>query len=180
MRIVYHVAASLDGRIAGPDHDLAFLETLSTEAGDHGYAEFLEGIDGLVTGASTYEFMAPYPWSYGGRPLWLVTNRDDLPGIEGADVRHFAGDVGDLIRELEAAGLERVWLIGGGNLAGQFLAADRLDVLILTLAPTFVGRGPTLADGEFPLRRFRLISVGRAEDTEGVSLEYERVTADRS
>ena len=74
--------------------------------------------------------------------------------------------------------MERVWLIGGGNLAGQFLAADRLDELILTLAPTFVGRGPALADGTFPLRRFRLVSVGRAEDTEGVSLEYERVTAE--
>lgn len=178
MRIVYYVAASLDGRIAGPDHDLAFLETLSTDAGDHRYAEFLEGIDGLVTGASTYEFMTAYPWSYGERPLWLVTNRDDLPGIEGADIRRFAGEVRDLVRELQGAGLERVWLIGGGNLAGQFLAADRLDELILTLAPTFVGRGPALADGTFPLRRFRLVSVGRAEDTEGVSLKYERVTAE--
>ena len=108
MRIVYYVAASLDGRIAGPDHDLAFLETLSTDAGDHGYAEFLEGIDGLVTGASTYEFMTAYQWSYGERPLWLVTNRDDLPGIEGADIRRFAGEVRDLVRELEGAGLERV------------------------------------------------------------------------
>jgi dihydrofolate reductase len=174
MRVVYYVAASLDGRIAGPEHDLAFLETLSSEAGDHGYAEFLAGIDGLVTGASTYEFMTAYPWPYDDRPAWLVTHRDDLPDIEGADVRRFSGDVAELVAELEAAGLERVWLLGGGNLAGQFLAIDRLDELILTLAPTFVGRGPSLADGDFPLRRFRLVSVERAEDTEGVSLKYER------
>ncbi len=64
----------------------------------------------------------------------------------------FSGDVADLVRELESAGLERVWLIGGGNVVGQFLAVDRLDELILTVAPTFVGRGPALADGEFPLR----------------------------
>jgi dihydrofolate reductase len=176
MRIVYYVAASLDGRIAGPDHDLAFLETLSSDAGDHGYADFLAGIEGLVTGASTYEFMTRYPWPYGDRPLWLVTHRDDLPDIEGADVRRFAGDVRDLVRELEDAGLERVWLIGGGNLAGQFLEADRLDELILTLAPTFVGRGPALADGDLPLRRFRLVSVDRAEDTDGVSLTLERIS----
>jgi dihydrofolate reductase len=175
MRIVYYVAASLDGRIAGPDHDLAFLETLSTKAGDHGYAAFLETIDGLVTGASTYEFMTDYPWPYADRPCWLVSHRDELPDIEGADIRRFAGEVGDLVRDLEETGLERVWLVGGGNLAGQFLAADRLDDLILTLAPTFVGRGPALADGVFPLRRFRLVSVARAEDTEGVSLAYERV-----
>ncbi len=174
MRIVYYVAAGLDGRIAGPEHDLRFLGTLSSEAGDHGYAEFLAGIDGLVVGARTYEFMTAYPWPYGDRPLWLVTHRDDLPDIEGGDIRRFGGNVAELVSELEAAGLERVWLIGGGNLAAQFLAVDRLDELILTLAPTFVGRGPSLADGDFPLRRFRLVSVERAEDTEGVSLRYER------
>jgi dihydrofolate reductase len=176
VRVVYYVAASLDGRIAGPEHDLRFLETLSSDAGDHGYAEFLERIDGLVSGASTYEFMTQHSWPYGDRPLWLATHRDDLPDIEGADVRRFAGDVRDLIRELEDAGLERVWLIGGGNLAGQFLEADRLDELILTLAPTFVGRGPALAEGELPLHRFRLVSMSRAEDTDGVSLRYERAS----
>jgi dihydrofolate reductase len=176
MRIVYYVAASLDGRISGPDHDLTFLETLSTDAGDHGYAEFFAEIDGLVMGASTYEFITRHSWPYGDRPTWLVTHRDDLPDIEGVNLRRFAGDVRDLVRELEDAGLERVWLIGGGNLAAQFLAADRVDELILTLAPTFVGRGPALADGSLPLRRFRLVSVGRAEDTDGVSLRLERAS----
>lgn len=174
MRVVYYVAASLDGRISGPEHDLAFLETLSTDAGDHGYSDFFAGVDGLVMGASTYEFLTAHSWPYGDVPCWLVTHRDDLPDIEGADVRRFAGDVRDLIAELEAAGLERAWLVGGGNLAGQFLEADRLDELILTVAPMFVGCGPALADGDFPLRRYRLVSYGRAGDTEGVSLRYER------
>jgi dihydrofolate reductase len=177
MRVVYYVAASLDGRISGPDHDLAFLETLSSDAGDHGYEDFFAEIDGLVMGAGTYEFMTQHSWPYGERPTWLVTHRDDLPDIEGANLRRFAGNVRDLVRELEDAGLQRVWLIGGGNLAGQFLEADRLDELVLTLAPTFVGRGPALADGELPLRRFRLVSVARAVDTEGVSLHFERAAA---
>lgn len=175
MRIVYYAAASLDGRIAGPGHhDLAFLRTLSAPPGELGFDEFLDGIDGLVTGASTYEFMTRHPWAYGDRPTWLVTHRHDLPDIEDANLRRFAGDVRELIGELEESGLERIWLIGGGNLAAQFLAADRIDELILTLAPTFVGRGPTLADGDFPLRRFRLVSLARAASTDGVSLRFER------
>ncbi len=36
-----------------------------------------------------------------------------------------------------------------GDIAGQLLAADLPDGLILTVAPTFVGRGPALADGDF-------------------------------
>jgi hypothetical protein len=43
----------------------------------------------------------------------------------------------------------------------------------LTIAPTFVGSGPTLADGDFPLRRFRLTAQERFGD-DGVRLRYER------
>ncbi len=174
MRIVYYAAASLDGRIAGPEDDLTFLQTLAGGVDAYGYNEFFADVDGLIMGAGTYGFMTRHAWPYGDLPTWLLTHRDDLPDIEGANLRRFAGDVRDLVPELEEAGLERVWLVGGGNLAAQFLAMDRLDELILTYAPTFVGRGPTLADGELPLRRFRLVSARRPEDTDGVTLRYER------
>ena len=174
MRIVYYAAASLDGRIAGPNHDLSFLQTLAGGVGAYGYDQFLAEIDGLVMGAGTYEFMTERSWPYGNLPTWLTTHRDDLPDIEGANLRRFSGDVRGLVREVEEAGLERVWLIGGGNLAAQFLQADCLDEVILTVAPTFLGRGPALADGELPLLRFRLVSVRRPEGTDGGTLGYER------
>jgi riboflavin biosynthesis pyrimidine reductase len=47
---------------------------------------------------------------------------------------------------------------------------------VLTVAPTFVGDGPTLADGAFPQRRFRLTELGRFGD-DGVRLRYERARA---
>jgi dihydrofolate reductase len=174
MRIVYYLAASLDGRIAGPEHDLSFLQTLSGGPSGYGYDEFIAEIDGLVVGASSWDFMKDYPWTYGERPVWVVTHRDDVPTIEGADMHDFSGDVADLVRELESAGLERVWVIGGGNVVGQFLAVDRLDEVIVTLAPTFVGRGPAVADGDFPLRRFSLVDVQHREGDDGITLRYER------
>ena len=70
-------------------------------------------------------------------------------------------------------GHRRTWLVGGGDLAGQLLAADLLDELILTVAPTLLGLGPALADGEFPLRRFRLTGLERFGD-DGARLRYER------
>jgi riboflavin biosynthesis pyrimidine reductase len=63
--------------------------------------------------------------------------------------------------------------VGGGDLAGQLLDADLLDELILTVAPTLVGRGPALADGAFPLRRFALTDLER-HGQHGVRLRYER------
>ncbi|MET1008744.1 MAG: dihydrofolate reductase family protein [Gaiellaceae bacterium] len=174
MRTAYYVAMSLDGRIAGPEHDLSFLQTLAQGPGGYGYDEFIAGIDGLVVGASSWDFMKDYAWTYGERPVWVLTHRDEIQAVEGADMHVFSGDVGELIAELEGAGLEHVWVIGGGNVVGQFLAADRLDELIVTVAPTLLGRGPALADGEFPLRRFRLVRVDRAEGEDGVQLRYER------
>ncbi len=174
MRTAYYVAMSLDGRIAGPEHDLSFLQTLAQGPGGYGYDEFIAEIDGLVVGASSWDFMKDYAWAYGERPVWVLTHRDEIQAVEGADMHVFSGDVSELIAELEGAGLEHVWVIGGGNVVGQFLAADRLDELIVTVAPTFLGRGPALADGEFPLRRFRLVQVDRAEGEDGVQLRYER------
>ena len=104
----------------------------------------------------------------------VVTHAERLEELEGAGaVERFAGDVRELVRLIGERGLSRTWLVGGGRLAGQFLAADLLDELILTVAPTFVGRGAALADGEFPLRRFRLVQLDRF-GSDGARLRYER------
>jgi dihydrofolate reductase len=118
--------------------------------------------------------MKDYSWAYGERPIWVLSHRDEVPTVEGAQMHVLSGEVADLVAELEAAGLERVWVIGGGNVVGQFLAVDRVDELIVTVAPTFLGRGPSLADGDFPLRRFGLVAVERREGDDGVQLRYER------
>ena len=78
--------------------------------------------------------MKDYPWPYGDRPVWVVTHREDLPTVEGADMHVFSGDVATSCASSRTAGLERVWLIGGGNVVGQFLAVDRLDEVIFTVA----------------------------------------------
>jgi dihydrofolate reductase len=172
--IVYYAALSLDGRLAGPDHDLSFLQTLS-HGPEGDYERFYETVDSLVMGGGTWEFMVRHgSWPYAGKPTWLVSRShtpDELPHAQ--PVERFAGDLAELVRGLESRGLRRTWLVGGGDLAGQLLAADLLDELILTYAPTLVGRGPALADGHFPLRRFRVAEVCRHGET-GARLRYER------
>jgi dihydrofolate reductase len=173
--IVHYAAMSLDGRIAGLEHDLAFLKTL--EGGPEGdYETFAAGIDSLIMGARTWDFVVQHgSWPYGDTPTWIVTHAEQLAGLAGTDaVERFARDPAGLVELIAARGLGRTWLVGGGDLAGQFLAADLLDELILTVAPTLVGRGPTLAEGEFPLRRFTLTELGRFGE-DGVRLRYERV-----
>jgi dihydrofolate reductase len=171
--IVYYAAMSIDGRISGPDHDLSFLKTLTGKEND--YEEFYVGVDSLIMGAGTWEFMVRHgSWPYGGKPTWIVTHAETLAPLAGAEpLELFAGDVAKLVELVSSRGLNRTWLVGGGDLAGQFLAADLLDELILTVAPTLVGRGPALADGEFPLRSFTLVGQEPFGDN-GFRLRYER------
>ena len=173
-RVVYYAAMSLDGRIAGLDHDLSFLQTLD---GGNDYLTFYEGVDSLIMGARTWDFMVLHgSWPYGDKPTWIVTHADELDVVgkfEGAVLETFAGDVAELVSRIGERGYARTWLVGGGDLAGQFLAADVLDELILTIAPTLVGQGPALADGEFPLPSFKLAEVERF-GVDGVRTRYER------
>jgi dihydrofolate reductase len=173
--IVYYAAMSLDGRISGPDHDLSFLQTLSGGPESDDYKNFYAGVDSLIMGARTWDFMVRHgSWPYSDKPTWIVTHAEELAPLAGAaPLELFAGDLAELVRLIGSRGLERTWFVGGGDLAGQLLAADLLDELILTIAPTLVGRGPALADGEFPLQRFDLVELDRVGE-EGVRLRYER------
>ena len=169
--VVYYAALSLDGRIAGPGHDLSFLQTLD---GGNDYLDFYTGVDSLIMGARTWDFMVEHgSWPYAGKPTWIVTHAEELAALEGAVVETYGGDLAELVSQIGARGYERTWLVGGGDLAGQLLDADLLDELILTVAPTLVGRGPALADGAFPLRQFTLAEVGQFGQN-GVRMRYER------
>ncbi len=86
--IVYYAAMSLDGRIAGPYHDLTFLQTLD---GGNDYEVFFADVDSLIMGARTWDFMVEHgSWPYGDKPTWIVTHAEDLTPLDGAvggDVR---------------------------------------------------------------------------------------------
>jgi len=170
--IVYYAAMSLDARISGPDHDLSFLRTLDAP---NDYETFYADVDSLILGARTWDFMVRHgSWPYAGKPTWIVTHANPLVELPGAEpVEWFAGDAADLVRLIGERGLKRTWLVGGGDLAGQFLAADLLDELILTIAPALIGVGTALADGEFPPRRFRLAELTPFGEN-GARVRYER------
>ena len=179
--VTYFVGASLDGRLAGPGDDLAFLDLFAGTFPDGPYhmETVIAGFDSLVMGASTFRVIRDriatglHPtWPYGDRPAWIATHAPGLPAVPGApDLRPFAGDVRRPVARMDPA-LTRTWLVGGGDLAGQFLAADLIDEIILGIAPALLGQGPALAEGVFPIRAFRLADVQRSGSA--VALRYVR------
>jgi len=152
-RFVFYTASSLDGFLADEQSSLAWLFAVDDSAVPD-IAAFSATCGVLVEGATTYEWVleaehllaSPERWQelYGDLPTYVFTTRD-LPVPTGADVRLVRGPVIDHLPEIRAAaGDKDVWLVGGGDLVGQFDAAGALDELQVTFAPATLGAGAPL------------------------------------
>lgn len=168
MKTQYYTAASLDGFIATEDHSLEWLFPLG-DINDTGYPAFIAQVGALAMGASTYEWMLRHApaWPY-TQPTWVFSHRA-LPDRPGADIRFVQGDVRPVHAQMRAAANGRnLWLVGGGDLVGQFHDAGLLDELIVQVASVTLGAGRPLLPRRItqpPLRltSARLIGPGFAE-----------------
>jgi len=156
MKTQYYTATSLDGFIATEDDSLDWLFSLG-DINDTGYPAFIAQVGALAMGSTTYEWIlrhadkvaeeAGSPWPY-TQPAWVFTHRE-LPSVEHADIRFVQGSVRDVHAEMtEAAGGKNIWVVGGGDLAGQFYDAALLDEVIIQVASVTLGKGKQL----FPRR----------------------------
>ncbi len=169
----YFVASSLDGFIADEHDDLSWLLALEGDEANV-YEPFIAGVGALAMGATTYEWVQrhhPGQWFYEDRPTWVFTHRELAP-IEGANLRFTADPVVEVhARMLQEAGGRNVWLVGGGELVGQFLDHDLLDELWVSVTPVTLGAGAPL----LPRRHttpMRLLEVVPSSNQTFVHLHY--------
>lgn len=143
----FFTASSLDGFIATEEHSLDWLLTQDVDPdGAMGYNAFEKTIGALAMGSSTYEWVMRHEggrWSY-TQPTWVFTHRElELP--DAGDVRLTDDDVRRVHAEMvAAAGDEDIWIVGGGDLAGQFADAGLLDEVWVQYAPVTLGSGAPL------------------------------------
>lgn len=167
MKTQYYTATSLDGFIATEDDSLDWLFPLG-DLNDSSYPGFIAEVGALAMGSSTYEWMirnadqvtaeTGSAWPY-TQPVWVFTSRK-LPVIEGADIRFVNGDVRQVHNEMRAVVEDKnIWIVGGGDLAGQFHDAGLLDELIVQIGSVTLGRGKQLFPRRVLSPTLRLVSV---------------------
>lgn len=156
MKTQYYTATSLDGFIATEDDSLEWLFPLG-DVNDTGYPSFIAEVGALVMGASTYRWMLRHAptvkdqmgatWPY-TQPTWVFSH-GSLPAVPGADLKFVRGDVRPVHEAMRAAaGTHNIWIVGGGDLAGQFFDAGLLDEVIVQVGSVTLGKGKPL----FPRR----------------------------
>lgn len=167
MAVIFETAATLNGYLATEDNSLDWLFEIPGEQPD--LKPFMEAATALVMGSTTYEWLLdmedlrahPEKWqeSVGAQPVFVFSSRE-LPVPEGAQVRILNGDVSQHLPEIRAAaGQGDIWMMGGGGLAAQFLAAGALDRIARTLAPVTLAAGKPLFSGDVTWDRLRLHSA---------------------
>ena len=157
----FYTATSLDGFIATPEHSLDWLLKQDIdEAGPMAYPAFIETIGALAMGASTYEWVMAHEkgaWGY-AQPTWVFTHRALTPPASG-DVRFTQAPVREVHAEMvDAADGKDIWVVGGGDLAGQFADENLLDEVWLQYAPVTLGAGAPVLPRELDLE---LLDVAR-------------------
>lgn len=167
MKTQYYTATSLDGFIATEDDSLDWLFPLGN-LGDTGYPDFIAEVGALAMGSTTYEWMlrnvvkvaeeTGAAWPY-AQPVWVFSRRE-LRAVPGVDIRFVSGDVRPVHDQMRtAAGGKNIWIVGGGDLAGQFFDAGLLDELILQLGSVTLGEGKPLFPRRVTTPPLRLTSV---------------------
>jgi dihydrofolate reductase len=167
----YYTATTLDGFIADPDNSLEWLFIREREDdGPLNYGEFIAEVGAMAMGSTTYEWILDHEfagkdpterkWPY-EIPCWVFTHRQ-LPVIPDARIEFTSADVAVVHEQmLVAAGDRNVWIVGGGDLAGQFADEGLLDEVIVSIAPVTLGDGAPLLPRRIELR---LEELGRNGD----------------
>lgn len=166
-RTRYYTASSIDGFIATTDHSLEWLFRQRIDQDDVlGYNSFIREIGSLSMGASTYEWLLRQmratgeDWPY-DLPCWVFTHRS-LGVPDGADVRLTDAPVPQVHAELvDAAAGRDVWIVGGGDLVGQFADHGLLNEVTVCWAAVTLGAGAPLLPRALDLK---LTETGRNGD----------------
>ncbi len=154
--IIYDVAVSADGYIAGASGDVSLFPHTGEVVDD--YTARLQTYAAVIMGRATYEFgyafglkpgQNPYPWAQS----LVISKTMDLP--TDAQIEKVT-DPMPRIETLRAEAAGPIYLCGGGILAGMLLRAGLITHLRLKRAPVLLGQGVPLFAGDALTRPMQL------------------------
>ncbi len=170
-KVVLGLGISLDGYIARPDGAVDFLFMPK----DYSMAPFFATIDTALLGRKTFD--AALKMGGGGFSGWsmdfYVFSRS-RPAGKRDGVTFTKQSPAALVRQLRKSKGKNIWLMGGGELARDFLKADLVDELYIGMVPVLLGEGIPLFPAGFPQREFSLVE-NKTFSKGLIALKYKRV-----
>jgi len=170
-KIVLGLGISLDGYIARPDGSVDFLFMPK----DYSMAPFFATIDTAIMGRKSLEAglkMGGGKFDSGGLATYVFSH-SQAPG-ERDGLTFVNRSPAAFVNKLRKRPGKNIWLMGGGELARDFLKADLVDELYIGMVPVLLGEGIPLFPSGFPQRNFSLIE-NKTYSKGMIALRYQRV-----
>lgn len=172
-KVILYIAMSLDGYIAQPNDDLSFLSTVEKEGEDYGYAAFVAGVDTVIMGRKTYDWVMAHAGAFphADKNAYIIT-RTARPAT-GKTV-FYTGNLTDLVTQLKSENGKNIFCDGGAEIVNELLQHKLLDELVISVIPILLGNGTKLFKDGRPEQKLELVSVN-TYDTGLTQLHYKRV-----
>lgn len=144
MKATVYIATSVDGFIARNNGGIDWLPSGGDLEGceDYGYQEFIDSVDALVMGRSTYELAISFnSWPYGEKPVFVLSSRKiDIPDDIIRTVEYMCAPPREIVCRLSERGFKHLYIDGGRTIQG-FLREGLIHQLIITKVPILIGKG---------------------------------------
>src|SRR5690606_15556619 len=136
--LIVYIAASLDGYIAKTGDDLSFLSMVERPGEDYGYAAFISGIDTIIMGRRTYDWVLQHAPDYAHpeKDVYIITK---TPRAAAGSARFYTGELRDLVLALKSKPGKDIFCDGGASIVNHLAAADLIDEYVISTVPVLIG-----------------------------------------
>src|SRR5437870_3813097 len=167
-KIIYSVAMSLDGYLAGPNGEYDWL-VMDPEID---FAGMMARFDTLLMGRRTFEAAQTMggDLSMPGVATVVVSRtlrQEDHPGLT-----ILSEDLGGAVSRLREAPGKDIWLFGGGSLFRSLLDLGLVDTVEVGVTPVLLGRGIPLLPARSQRTTLRSVSRKAYKATGTLAPEY--------
>lgn len=169
--LILGLGISLDGYIARKDGSFDFL-IMPKDFWKESMAPFFQTIDTAIMGRKTWDITRQGGEGFMSGIRSYVLSRS-LQAGEQQNAIITRQTPRALVTAIRRKRGKDIWIMGGGEMAREFLKADLVDELYLGLVPVLLGEGIPLFPAGFPQRNFKLME-NRTFSQGLVSLRYKR------
>ncbi len=144
-KVIAYIAMSLDGYIADKNGSVEWLGGDGSDITNMGsYEEFVESIDTVILGYTTYNQIVTElasVWPYKGKKSYVITHKKIA---DQEEIKFTDKNIKDLIEELKQVTTKNIWVCGGASIVNQLLNYNLIDELKISVIPIILGDGISL------------------------------------
>ncbi len=157
-KVILYIATSLDGYIAGKDDDISWLDPYNDV--EYGYQQFFSTIGAIIEGRRTYDIEVASGWENAHHVPKIVLSRH-IPERkpERQDITFINGDIAKALQKAKQVTDKNIWILGGVNVAQQFINEELVDEIIVSVVPVILGDGIRLFENIHKRISLSLIDV---------------------